>query len=578
MATTQVPALSTARSHLLTALIPTSIFSLAINTLLFVSPIYMLQIYDRVLSTRSVPTLVAISIIAFALLSIYGVLEFIRTRCLARVGVRIDEIITKDLMVKMTKAKVAAPNGSVEMVVSDIDRLREFIAGPLLVTMVDMPWVPVYLALCFLIDPWLGVVATAGAALLVALALLNEFRTRSLVKDCTIGAVKAANAMSASLRNSDALYAMAMDGRIGERWSAARNAAIDLQIEAGDRAGLYLSMTKFVRMALQSAILGVGAYLAIHQRISPGMILATSIMMGKALSPIELAMGQWKLFVAARQGYGRLNQLLAIKGEEDRLILPAMRGDLSVEQLHCFVPGTQNRLLKGIDFKLTAGETMVVVGPSGAGKTTLAKALMGLCPAMSGNVRLDGADLRQWDRDQLGRSVGYLPQSVQLFPGTVAENISRFSTPDHEGIVTAAKMAGVHEMILSLPNGYETDVGDDGALLSGGQRQRIGLARAFYGSPKFIVLDEPNSNLDTDGDNALLAALAAARREQATVVIVSHRNNIIQQCDKVLVLRDGAVQAFGPPQEVFDKPQAVAKPAERRPYTLSYGGKQEAKQ
>ncbi|MCS4089860.1 type I secretion system permease/ATPase [Rhizobium sp. BK176] len=577
MATPRLPPLTAARKQFLKALIPTSIFSLAINTLLFVSPIYMLQIYDRVLSNRSVPTLVAISIIAFSLLAIYGVIEFIRSRCLARVSVGIDEALTKDLMVKMVKTKVAAPNGSVETVVSDVDRLREFIAGPLLVTMVDMPWVPLYLALCYLFDPWLGVVATVGAILLVVLALLNEFRTHKLVKESTIGSIRASASMAAALRNSDTLYAMGMDRAVGERWSTARNIVLDIQIEAGDRSGFYLSATKFVRMALQSAILGVGAYLAIHQRISPGMILATSIMMGKALSPIELAMGQWKQFVAARQGYGRMTQLLAMKDDEDRLVLPALKGDLSVEQLHCFVPGTQSRVIKGVDLKLPAGETMVVIGPSGAGKTSFTKALMGLWPSMSGHVRLDGADLRQWNREQLGRSVGYLPQNVQLFPGTVAENISRFSAPDHEAIVKAASLAGVHEMILALPNGYETEVGEDGSSLSGGQRQRIGLARAFYGDPKFIVLDEPNSNLDTDGDNALIRALTTARRDGATVVIVSHRNNILQHCDKLLVLKDGAMQAFGPPQEVFGKPQAVAKPA-GRPYTLSYGGKQETRQ
>lgn len=559
-----------AQNKFLHSLLPTALFSASINIVLFVSPLYMLQVYDRVMASRSVPTLISLSILAMGLLIVYGVMEFIRSRCLSRVGSQIDEVLSRNLLAQLTNERVPLSNTRVETVVSDIDRIREFVSGTLLIALVDIPWVPLYLALCFLFDPWLGIVATMGVTLIVALALANEFFTRNPTKASTEDALKASSVMRAALRNSDVIVSMGMTRALSQKWSSTRNRSLENQTISGDRAGLFLSTTKFVRLALQSAILGVGAYLAIHDRISGGMILATSIMMGKALSPIEMAVSQWRQFIIARQSYARLRTLAPNWDDENRIELPSLKGNLSVENLNCFIPGTQTRLIKGLDFKVAAGETVAVIGSSGAGKTSLVRALLGLWPIATGSVRLDEAEIRHWEKEQLAASIGYLPQDVQLLPGTIAENISRFGGGPHGLITDAAATAGIHEMILSLPNGYETIVGEDGLQLSGGQRQRIGLARALYGAPKFIVLDEPNSNLDSAGEDALLAAVAEVKKSGSTVVVVTHRASILQLCDKVLILQEGAMQAFGATTEVMSRQSPVPQKPQHKPYTLTY--------
>lgn len=539
----------------------TFIFSFAINCLQFVAPLYMLQIYDRVLGTRNETTLLMISLITLFLFVIFGVLEFIRSRVLVRAGMQFDQVISDEIFSRAVKLRLKNPSGGAEYVLSDGNKIREFLTGSGILAFFDAPWAPVFIFICFLFHPWLGYLALGGSIVIFACAMLNEYSTKDELKEANSAAQNAGQFANAVLQNAEVIRSMGMERSLGRRWQDRHSAMLDAQAGASDKAGGILIFQKTFRMALQSAILGIGAYLAIQQEISPGIMIATSIMMGRALQPVEQAVGQWKQFISARQAHDRLKHLFSvIPGDEERTELPTPLGAISVENLSSFAPGSKVPFLKGINFKLEPGQTLALVGPSGSGKSSLVRHIAGVWPAASGTVRIDGADITHWNAEQLGKHLGYLPQEVRLFSGTIAENISRFSSGQSDDVIKAAIVAGVHDMILRLPEGYDTQVGDNGQQLSGGQRQRIGLARAIYGSPRVIILDEPNSNLDSDGELALFEAVKALKSQGVTIILVTHKTNLLTISDRALVLREGTMQALTTPQELL-KPKAPTSPA-----------------
>jgi PrtD family type I secretion system ABC transporter len=554
--------LSKALASMRGAFTATVVFSFFINLLMFVAPLYMLQVYDRVLGSRNETTLVMLTIIAGGMLFVFGCLELVRSRVLVRIGCRLDRILNTQVFSSVFEQSVKQPSGSHSQALRDLDSLREFMTGSGLIAFCDAPWVPLFIAVVFLFHPLLGLVALVGAVIIFLLALANEVFTRKPLSEASKANVGANTFVTTSLRNAEAVQAMGMLPGVMSRWSRRHQDVIGLQARASDRAGLILSTSKAIRMFLQVAILGTGAYLALQKEITPGTMIAASIIMGRALAPVEAAVGQWRGFVNARTAYQRLNALLAESSDaSEHMPLPAPRGDLSAERVVVAPPGSRTPVLKGVSFELPAGEAMGVIGPSGAGKSTLARALVGVWPAANGAVRLDGADLHDWDKEELGPYIGYLPQDVELFDGTVAENIARFRDVDSEAVVRAAQMAGVQDMILRLPDGYDTKIGAGGQALSGGQRQRVALARALYGDVRLVLLDEPNANLDTEGEKALTEAIAKLRSEGRTVVIITHRPRLLSGVDKVLAMDGGQVKAFGPRQEVlarYTRPSVVA--------------------
>jgi ATP-binding cassette subfamily C protein len=545
--------------------IATVVFSFFTNLLMFVGPLYMLQVYDRVLSSRNEMTLVMISAIAIALLVSYGLLEFTRSRLLVRAGMQFDEVLANPVFHRVVKQQTALPGSNAQVALRDIDKVREFMTGQGILAFFDAPWVPLFLALCFAFHPWLGIVATVGAVLIFILALTNEFATRNPLEDASKAAQGANHFVSTTMQNAEVIRALGMEKQLTKRWLNQHDEMLVHQAKASDRAGSIMASSKFIRMSLQVAILGTGAYLAIHQLISPGIMIAASIVMGRALAPVEQAVGQWKQFVAARSSHKRLKELFArVADEEERTELPAPKGKLVVEQLFATVPGTRDALLKGISFSVEPGEILAVIGPSGSGKTSLVRHLVGAMNPASGAVRLDGTEMQHWDSDQVGRYIGYLPQDVKLFGGSVAENVSRFEDePKDADIVAAATLSGAHEMVQKLSDGYGTNVGDGGMFLSGGQRQRVGLARAVYRQPSLVILDEPNSNLDSVGEQALVACIHELKKMGKTIVLVTHKANLLALSDKTLMLMNGTVEKFGPTKDFFQKPQAAPAAAKQ---------------
>lgn len=533
----------------------TIVFSFFANLLMFVGPLYMLQVYDRVLTSRNEMTLVMLTVIAIAMLISYGLLELIRTRLLVRAGLQFDEIVANPVFHRVVKQKTVLPGGHAQVALSDIDRVREFMTGHGILAFFDAPWVPIFLALCFAFHPWLGMVATGGAVIIFGLALANEFITRRALVDAGEAAQGASSFANATMQNAEVIQALGMEEQLTSRWSKRHEDMLLNQALGSDRAGLIMATSKFIRMSLQIAILAVGAFLAIHQEISPGVMIAASIIMGRALSPVEQAVGQWKQFVGARTSHKRLKLLFEnMPDDEEHVDLPTPVGELSVEGLFANLPGTHDTLLRGITFALHSGEVLTIVGPSGSGKTTLVRHLVGAAIPTGGAVRLDGTELQHWNPRQLGHHMGYLPQDVKLFGGTIAENISRFEeNPNDADIIAAAKLAGAHELIQRLSNGYNTDVGDRGMFLSGGEKQRIGLARAVYRAPCLIVLDEPASNLDNVGEQALAACVRDLKAMGKTVILITHKANLLGLSDKTLMLVNGMVEKFAPTSDFFGR-------------------------
>lgn len=545
--------LKTAYGKFRAAFIATMVFSFFLNLLMFVGPLYMLQIYDRVLSSRNETTLLMLTIIAVSLLISFGVLDFIRSKLLIRAGMQFDEVLAKPVFHRVVKQQIAAPGSGGHVALTDVDKVREFLTGQGIISFFDAPWVPLFLALCFAFHPWLGFVATGGAVVIFILALLNEFGTRKLLQSAGQSGQGARHFASTTTQNAEVIRAMGMEGPLSKRWQDQHDKMLADQAVASSRGSMVMSSSKFIRMTLQVMILATGAYLSLMREISPGIMIAASIIMGRALAPVEQSVGQWKQFIAARQSHRRLTALFdSFPEDKARTALPTPKGKIDVEKLIAFRPGTREALLKSVSFSLEPGEVLALIGPSGSGKSTLVRHLVGAVQPAGGTVRLDGTEIGHWDTEQLGAHLGYLPQDVQLFAGTVAENIARFQDGAKDAeIVAAADLAGAHEMIQKLPDGYETSVGVGGGSLSGGQKQRVGLARAVYGMPKLIVLDEPNSNLDSRGEQALLTCIAELKARGATIVLVTHKTSLLSVSDKTLMLVDGAVEKFGPTTELF---------------------------
>jgi ATP-binding cassette subfamily C protein EexD len=542
-------------------------FSMFINLLMLVPPLYMLQVYDRVISSRSEETLFMLTLVVVFLFMVMGGLELVRSRLLIRVGNRLDKMVNQRLYSAMFRRSVLTQGKQTAQPLSDLTNLRQFLTGNGLFAFFDAPWVPIYLAVLYLFHPWLGVFATVAGIILLTLAIANEKATKSLLAEANSDHIKAQDLANSNLRNSEVLHAMGMLPGIMGRWAGKHHEFLSKQSQASDRAGALTNASKVLRMLFQSLILGLGALLVLEGEMTPGMMIAGSILMGRALAPIDQMIGSWKGFVSSRSAYHRLNELLEqIPEEQRRMSLPAPRGDIAIETVAAAPPGVRMATIRGINFNVDKGEHIGIIGPSAAGKSTLARVLLGIWPSQVGTVRLDGAEIAKWNRDELGPYIGYLPQDIELFDGTISENIARFGEVDPEKVVRAAKKAGVHEMILQLPNGYDTYISASSGALSGGQRQRVGLARALYGDPVLVVLDEPNSNLDDSGERALGESIKQLKAEGVTLFVISHRNSVLKHVDKLLVLKGGQVSMFGPRDQVLA--QFAKTPAQKGGNTL----------
>jgi ATP-binding cassette subfamily C protein EexD len=533
--------------------ISVGVFSFFVNALMLVPTFYMIQISGRVVPSSSSSTLIMLTLILTLLMITLGALEWVRSRMMVRISNRLDVLLSRD--VYRASFKRALTSGGMDATaqsLNDLTSLRQFMTGPGLFAFFDAPWFPIYTAVMFLFHPWFGWMTVGCGVVLVVLAFLNHRFTTQALADANQQSVKSNVATTKNLRNAEVIESMGMLETLMNRWAVRQRRILLLQSNASDKGGAVTSISKTFRMWSQSIMLALGAYLVIIHEINPGLLMAGSILLGRALAPIDQMIGSWKGFVAAKVQYARLNEVLdKLNAEPERMALPAPQGHIQVENLVVAPPGAKAPVIRNISFVAPAGSIVGIVGPSAAGKSTLVRALMGIWPPQHGVVRLDGADISTWDKHELGPYVGYLPQDIELFEGTISDNIARFEKVDAEKVVLAAQIAGVHEMILMLPDGYDTIIGSDGVNLSGGQRQRVGLARALYGSPKLIVLDEPNSNLDEVGERALGVALQKVKETGATVFIVSHRPNILSRLDHILVMSAGTISMYGPRDKVI---------------------------
>jgi PrtD family type I secretion system ABC transporter len=527
--------------------------SIFINLLVFVSPLYTMQIYDRVLTSRNAMTLLLLSLIALALFVSYAALEHFRSRVLVQTGIRFDQLLAGEAFETALAQSLSTSSSHHVQLLRDVDTLREVLSGGVITSLMDVPWTPIFLAMCFLLHPLIGLVALIGALVILTLAFLNERATKAPLIAASLKNLHALDRLTSSLRNAEAIRALGMGPAVRTAWAGMHGQALEQSARAGERGGTLLAISKFLRMAIQVAIMGVGAYLAIQQEISGGVLFAASLIMGRALAPVEAAVSQWKALVAARTSLSRLDHALRTRTTEGRPTqLPPLAGEISVEALTVIVPGSQLPAVADVSFGLAPGEVVAVVGQSGSGKSSLARALVGAWSAARGCVRIDGNDIRHFDPNYLGQSLGYLPQDVELFAGTVRDNIARFRhDASDEAVVEAAQLASAHAMIQRLPKGYDTLIGDNGAGLSGGQRQRIGLARALFGKPVLVVLDEPNANLDGDGDRALADAIQKLRKQHVTIVIINHRPNLLSLVDKIIFMHDGRIGRVGTRDELL---------------------------
>jgi len=531
-----------------------AIFSVFVNILMLTGSLYMLQIYDRVLPSRSEETLLALTILVAALFTLMGVLDYARGRVSARIGAiaqaRLDGRVFR---ATLRRSVLSSERSRPATGLKDLESVQRLMASPVLFAVFDMPWAPVFIFLIYSFHPWLGHLALAGGAILVVITLLNQLLTRKPEAESNAATMEGDNFAETIRQQGDMIQALGMRGAVQARWQALRNRSLAAQLSSSDRVSQFSTISKTFRFFLQSAVLGLGAYLVLHGQMSAGMMIAGSILLGRALAPVEQAIGGWPLVQRARRGWTQLKVLLEQTPEHDNpTALPRPRAFFDVKEITVFPPEQQKATLRMLSFRVAPGQALGVIGASASGKSTLARVLTGIWRPASGSVRLDGATLDQFEPDVLGSYIGYLPQDVVLFDGTVAENIGRLlPNPDPAEVVAAAKKAGAHEMILNLPQGYDTSVSAGGARLSGGQKQRIGLARAFYGDPEVLVLDEPNSNLDSAGQDALNAAIQQAKGEGKLVIIMAHRPAGIAECDMILILDGGIAKAFGPRDEVL---------------------------
>jgi len=530
------------------------VISAVLNILMLTGPIFMLQVYDRVLSSSSVPTLVVLSVITLSLYLFSGMLDILRSKALLRISMRVyTRLCNPSLRANIRLPVLLGSKGSGVHPGRDLDTIRRFLGSQGPASIFDLPFMPLYFALVFIMHSALGYLALAGGALIFVLVICNEFASRSPTKEVGMRTAAQSKIMDSARRNSEVVNAMGMLGRLSDRFSEMVEPYYFSQQMATDRSNFYSSVIKLLRMILQSAMLALGAYLAIKQEISGGVMIASSIIMARAIAPIEQAVGQWPSFIACRQAAGRLNQVL-LQCDVDKGLegLPLPKQDLTVQDAATSAPGEPLVLLQGVEFSLQAGDGLGIIGGSGSGKTSFARALVGVWPVLKGAIRLDGSTIDQWSDQDRGRFIGYLPQDVELFEGTVAENIARFDKDaDVVAIVAAAKMAGIHNLIAGLPEGYNTMIGEAGARLSAGQRQRVGLARALFGNPFLVVLDEPNSNLDVEGEQALSRAMMDIRERGGIVVVVAHRASALAAVNKVLIIQNGQQVAFGDKDQVL---------------------------
>jgi ATP-binding cassette subfamily C protein/ATP-binding cassette subfamily C protein EexD len=534
------------------ALSATFVLSLFINASMLASPLYSMQIYDRVLTSRNVGTLTMLTLIVGMFLVLYGILEFARSGVLARAGVQFEVMLRHPLFETMMRAEMSPRHRFGQQVIRDAETIRDCLSSGTAAIACDLPWTPVFVVLCFMQHIYLGFVALVGSIVLFSLALFTEFFTRHSVDRTNVLSNEASRFVAAALRNGEVVRGLGMGDIVLDRWSGAQSAVVDAHSTLVERGAAMHAVTKFARLAVQTSLLCVGAWLAIDRQISPGAMMAASIIMGRALAPVEQVIGQWKRVVAFRSAYRRLEDLFqALPSAAAPTALPAPKGEIEVENAVVWPPAASRPSVKGVSLSLRAGESLAIVGASASGKSSLARALAGVWPLREGAVRIDGAAYHQWDQNRLGKHIGYLPQDIELFSGTVAENIARLGKVDEAGVVAAAKAAGAHEVILRLPNGYDTPIGEGGVALSGGMRQRVGLARALYGDPRLIILDEPNSNLDEEGEKALAGALAAMRTSGRTVIVVTHRPQILTHVDRIMVMTFGKVLVSGPRDEVI---------------------------
>ena len=533
----------------------TALFSCLVNILMLTGPLFMLQVYDRVLTSGSVPTLVALIAIVIALYAYYGFLEYLRARILVRIGRRVEERLRDRVFDSMAEHALRRTQGIGGQPVNDLATIRQFLSGQGPFAFLDMPWVPVYLLVIFLMHWVLGVASVIAAIVIFILALWSEKATRGPLAEANSAMVKSTIMTDESRRNSEALHSLGMRGVIRKKWAEMQQVALDHQTVANDVGGSLSAASRVLRLMVQSGVLALGAYLALQHEISAGAMIAASIIMGRALAPVEQAVASWQQFLGFRKAIERLGNILAsVPAVANRMKLPQPTGKLEVENLIVQLPGVEKPILQGISFTVEPGHGIGVIGPTGAGKSTLARALVGVMPITRGTVRLDGATHDQRDLDEAGRLIGYLPQDIQLFDGTAAQNIARFEVAaDPAKIVEAAQLANVHDLIMRLPKGYDTPLGENGARLSAGQRQRVALARCLYGDPVLFVLDEPNSNLDAEGEAALDRAIRVSMERGASVVVIAHRPSALASIQQILVLSEGRTVALGPRDEILRK-------------------------
>ncbi|WP_111734958.1 type I secretion system permease/ATPase [Roseovarius amoyensis] len=531
------------------------IFSAFVNLLMLTGPLYMLQVYDRVLGSRSVATLVALSLLVLYLFAMMALLDYARGRIMGRVAARFQSRLDRRVFDAVIRKSALVPDIHSTTGLRDLEAVQRLMASPVLMAVFDMPWTPVFLAGIWIFHPWLGALALAGGAILIAVTVFNQIMTREPARAANTATVVADQMAAQISGEAEMVQAMGMREAAFNRWQQARGHALRSQIAASDLGGTLTTSTRAFRLFLQSAMLGLGAFLVLRGELTAGAMIAGSILLGRALAPVEQAIAQWPMVQRARQGWDSLAELLSmVPPEAPRTALPRPRARLEMQRLTLAPPGSSEPSLRGVSFTVEPGQAVGVIGPSGAGKSTLARAITGLWRPAAGTIRLDSAALDQYEPAALGRYIGYLPQRVQIFDGTIAENIARLAeNPDDEKVVAAAQMADAHEMILQLPDGYDTRVSATSARLSGGQMQRIGLARALYGDPVILVLDEPNSNLDNEGNAAVNAAIRRFKAQERSVLVMAHRPAAIHECDLILMLDGGLVRAFGPKDEVLRK-------------------------
>jgi len=548
------------RKHLFFA----GVFSFFDNMLLLASPLYMLQLFDRVMTSRSNATLIMLTVAVVGALVVMFLLETLRARLLGAASILMDESLGSRVVTGLVKSAARLGSRDYAQGLRDVAVLRGFLTGNSIFALFDAPWAVFFIVVIFFFHPLMGVVAVLGALALFAVAYINEKATHGPLHEASMASRRSGRFIDASVRNAEVVSAMGMVNGVQARWKNFNNKVLQQQQRLTQRTSVIVSSTKFLRQLIQVAMLATGAYLVIDKNVTPGVMMAATIILGRALAPVEQAIGTWKSFIDAQESYKNLDKLLTdFKYDTNAMSLPAPIGALSVEKITFVTPTTRQMVIKGISFELAAGEVLGIIGPSAAGKSTLLRLLSGVWKPSAGAVRLDGVDISEWNREEVGGYIGYLPHDVELFAGTIADNIARMldSKDFAEEVVEAAKMAGVHDLILRLPQGYETEIGDAGYVLSGGQRQRVALARALFGKPRLVLLDEPNANLDSEGEVAFLNAVNAMKADRMTVIIVTHKPAMLAHADKVLVIREGTTEAFGPRSEIIGKAVRTASSA-----------------